>query len=184
MPQRQSFMRKIAHSGREWQGPGKLIESGKQRLRELWMKDVQPAMQGLTFFCKHKSLFMPRKKHSHRVGSCRVRYSIDPDCYIPGVNHYQLEVALTTWTKGSTRGIGYFADAHLFRPEAFTIDHLERAVSPYMLISNRAIDGVRQFFRVRTTMKHQVSLAQRRDVFRLSLEGDGGMSISVYSLFA
>src|SRR5947209_20572999 len=84
------------------------------------MKDVQPAMPGITCFSKHKSLFMPREKHSHRVGSCRVWHSIDPDCDMTGVNHYQLEVALTARTKGSTRGIGDFTDAHLFRPEAFT----------------------------------------------------------------
>src|SRR6266571_730780 len=123
-------MRKIAHSRREWQGPGKLIEPGKQQLWELWMKDVQPAMPGLTFFSKHKSFFMPREKHSYRVGSCRARHSIDPDCYITGVNYYQLEVALTARPKGSTRGISYFTYAHLFRPEAFTIDHLGRALPP------------------------------------------------------
>jgi putative transposase len=34
----------------------------------------------------------------------------------------------------------------------------------------RAFDEVHQFFRVRTTMKHQVSLAHQRDLFRQRLE--------------
>jgi putative transposase len=34
----------------------------------------------------------------------------------------------------------------------------------------RAFDEVRQFFRVRTTMKQQVSLAQQREVFRHQLD--------------
>ena len=34
----------------------------------------------------------------------------------------------------------------------------------------RAFDEVRQFFRVRTTMKQHVSLAQQREVFRGRLE--------------
>lgn len=34
----------------------------------------------------------------------------------------------------------------------------------------RAFDEVRQFFRVRTTMKQKVSLAQQREVFRQRLD--------------
>ena len=34
----------------------------------------------------------------------------------------------------------------------------------------RAFDGVRQFFRVRTTMKQHVSFAEQRDVFRHQLD--------------
>jgi putative transposase len=34
----------------------------------------------------------------------------------------------------------------------------------------RAFDEVREFFRFRTTMKHQVSLAQQREVFHQRLE--------------
>ncbi len=34
----------------------------------------------------------------------------------------------------------------------------------------RAFEKVRQFFRYRTSMKQQVSLAQQRDVFRQRLE--------------
>jgi putative transposase len=39
----------------------------------------------------------------------------------------------------------------------------------------RAFDEVRQFFRVRTTMKQPVSLAQQREVFRQRLEALSAM---------
>ncbi len=41
----------------------------------------------------------------------------------------------------------------------------------------RAFDEVRQFFRVRTTMKQQVSLAQQREVFRHQLDALKAMAL-------
>jgi hypothetical protein len=80
-------------------------------------------MPGLGFLGKYVELFMPGEKHSHRVGSRSTRHSVDPDGQMPGVHHDQLEITLPARPKGSTRGIDYFANAHLFRPETFTINH-------------------------------------------------------------
>ena len=44
----------------------------------------------------------------------------------------------------------------------------------------RAFDEVRQFFRVRTTMKQQVSLAQQREVFRHQLDALKAMMLVAY----
>ena len=52
-----------------------------------------------------------------------IRLSVDPDGQMPAANHDQLEITLLAGAKGSTGGIDYFANAHFFRPEAFTIDH-------------------------------------------------------------
>ena len=41
----------------------------------------------------------------------------------------------------------------------------------------RAFHEVRQFFRVRTTMKQQVSLAHQRDLFRQRLEALSAMML-------
>src|SRR5438270_9002756 len=44
----------------------------------------------------------------------------------------------------------------------------------------RAFDEVRQFFRVRTTMKQQVSLAHQREVFRHQLDALKAMMLVAY----
>src|SRR5919199_1602883 len=92
-------MCKITHSRREWQRPGKLIETGKQSFWKLWQKDVQPAMPCLTFLSKRETLFMPRKKHTHCVSRCITRHSIDPDCQVACMNHHQLKIALQARAK-------------------------------------------------------------------------------------
>jgi hypothetical protein len=45
-----------------------------------------------------------------------------------------------------------------------------RETSRQQLASARAFDEVRQFFRVRTTVKQKVSLSQQREVFRQRLD--------------
>src|SRR5437763_14810006 len=80
-------------------------------------------MPGLAFLCKREVLFVSREKHTDSLGTCGVRHIVNPDRHLSRVKYNQLEVALQARTKSSTRWVDDLADAHLFRPEAFVIDH-------------------------------------------------------------
>src|SRR5436189_3156830 len=84
---------------------------------------MEPAMRGLVFLRKCETLFMPGKKHAYSISRRGTRHTVNPDCHPPRMEHDQLEVALQARAKDTTWWIDYLADSHLFRPEAFVIDH-------------------------------------------------------------
>src|SRR5207247_10894036 len=98
-------------------------QPGENRLYKQPNKDMQPAMPCLAFFSKREELFVSGKKHQHTVDRCHVQYIVNPERHMPRVKHYQLKVALQARAKGATRWVGDLAGVHLFRPEAFMINH-------------------------------------------------------------
>src|SRR5258708_21743623 len=77
----------------------------------------------------------------------------------------QTSISITGWSKitvASNNGIIPCAALELSRQPLASAGHLMRFVSS-------SADEVRQFFRVRTTVKQTVSLAQQREVFRQRL---------------
>src|SRR5947208_2073239 len=81
-------------------------------------------MPGLAFLRKREVLFVSREKHTDSLGMCGVRHIVNPDRHLSRMKYNELEVALQARTKGSARWVDYLADAHLFRPKVFVIDHL------------------------------------------------------------
>src|SRR6266702_6515111 len=103
--------------------PGQPSHAGNERLWKLREKEVQPAMPGLAFLRKREVLFVSREKHTDSLGMCGVRHIVNPDRHLSRMKYNELEVALQARTKSSARWVDYLADAHLFRPKVFVIDH-------------------------------------------------------------
>src|SRR5712691_1081874 len=91
-------------------------------------------MPGLAFLRKREVLFVSGEKHTDSLGMCGVRHIVNPDRHLSRMKYNELEVALQARTKSSTRWVDYLADAHLFRPKVFVIDH--RASPSAHLVGN------------------------------------------------